>query len=417
MDNIKLALSSLWSNKLRALLTMLGIIIGIGAVIAIMTLSGSLTGSLQDSMAGLGASDITVSLTARDSDDDSGKVKARIFGPSSPDPEDLITDAMVEEFARTFADRIAGIEITESVGSGSVALGTGSYSVNVSGVNLEYADAAGLNIYAGRWLNNTDEADEKNVCVISQALAETLYGSAAEGVGERLQITVQNKPMNLYVVGLFEDTDSDTGEDYISTELYLPLSTAKKYSSSDPGYQSLTVVVADATDSSDFVTVTQDWFASWYTRNADYTVEASNMESITDTVTEMLDTVSLALSAIAAISLLVGGIGVMNIMLVSITERTREIGTRKALGAPAGAIRLQFLTESIVICLIGGGLGIALGTGLGSAASNLLGYAGRANLSAIALAVGFSCGIGILFGYWPANKAAKMNPIDALRYE
>lgn len=131
----------------------------------------------------------------------------------------------------------------------------------------------------------------------------------------------------------------------------------------------------------------------------------------------MISTVQLAIAAIAAISLLVGGIGVMNIMLVSITERTREIGTRKALGAPGWAIRLQFITESVVICLTGGVIGILLGLVLGSWASQLLGYAARPSLTAIAFSVGFSMLIRIFFGYYPASKAAKLDPIDALRYE
>ena len=135
------------------------------------------------------------------------------------------------------------------------------------------------------------------------------------------------------------------------------------------------------------------------------------------TLTEMLDTIKLAVAAIAAISLLVGGIGVMNIMLVSITERTREIGVRKALGAPNSAIRVQFITESVVICLAGGALGIAVGIALGAWGAGMLGYPARPSITAIAIAVGFSMAIGVFFGYYPANKAAKLDPIEALRYE
>lgn len=417
MNNIKMALASLWANKMRALLTMLGIIIGIGAVIAIMTLSNSLTGSLSDSMSGLGANNITVSLTEKTQEDDSGGVEVHLFRPSQPTASDLLTQAMIDEYCTTFSEKIRGIELTESVGSGTLTLNNTDYTVTLTGTNLEYASAADLNVYSGRYLNETDEEKSRGVCVISQALAETLYGSAAEGVGEQLTVEVSGTPLKLYVVGLYEDTDSETGEDYTTTEMYLPMSTAKRYSGGDAGYQSLTVVVNNTADTTDFVTVTESFFASFYTRNADYTVEASNMQSLTDTITSMLDTVSLALSAIAAISLLVGGIGVMNIMLVSITERTREIGTRKALGAPRSAIRLQFITESVIICLIGGALGILLGTLLGSAASNWMGYSGRADVTAIAYAVVFSTAIGVFFGYYPANKAAKMDPIDALRYE
>lgn len=135
------------------------------------------------------------------------------------------------------------------------------------------------------------------------------------------------------------------------------------------------------------------------------------------TMAEMMSTVKLAVAAIASISLLVGGIGVMNIMLVSITERTREIGVRKALGARNSAIRVQFITEAVVICLAGGAVGIALGVGLGAAGASMLGYPARPSVAAMLLTAGFSMVIGVFFGYHPANKAAKLDPIEALRYE
>ena len=141
------------------------------------------------------------------------------------------------------------------------------------------------------------------------------------------------------------------------------------------------------------------------------------MESMVSSMTEMLSTVSVAISVIAGISLLVGGIGVMNIMLVSITERTREIGIRKALGATNGSIRLQFIVESIVICLTGGFIGIVIGLGIAAGVSNMLGYAASPSVEGIIFSVTFSVFIGVFFGYYPANKAAKMNPIEALRYE
>ena len=170
-------------------------------------------------------------------------------------------------------------------------------------------------------------------------------------------------------------------------------------------------------DNAQFLSDTESFFASYYTRNQSWTVGASSMESMMSTVTEMISTVQMAIAAIAAISLLVGGIGVMNIMMVSITERTREIGTRKALGAPGYAIRLQFITESVVICLIGGVIGIVLGVVLGAWGASLLGYAAKPSVLAVAASVGFSMAIGVFFGYYPASKAAKLDPIEALRYE
>lgn len=177
--------------------------------------------------------------------------------------------------------------------------------------------------------------------------------------------------------------------------------------------KSLIIVINTDDDSTQFVENASVFFGKYYSRNEDYGVTLTSMESMMDTVNSIMSTIELAIIAIAAISLLVGGIGVMNIMLVSITERTKEIGIRKALGATNGDIQIQFVVEAIVICLIGGILGIILGT----LASSLLGTPAEDSISTIALATLFSMAIGVFFGYYPANKAAKLNPIDALRYE
>ena len=155
----------------------------------------------------------------------------------------------------------------------------------------------------------------------------------------------------------------------------------------------------------------------YYRDNENYEITCSSMSEILDSVTEMMSTVSLAISLIAGISLLVGGIGVMNIMLVSVTERTKEIGTRKALGATNSSIRLQFIVESITLCVAGGFIGVILGLIIGNIISKVMKYSAAAPLSGIIISVLFSMAIGVFFGYYPANKAAKMNPIDALRYE
>jgi len=161
----------------------------------------------------------------------------------------------------------------------------------------------------------------------------------------------------------------------------------------------------------------EEFFNKYYTNNDEYHVSAMSMESMLDSLNTMMSTISIALSVIAGISLLVGGIGVMNIMLVSVTERTREIGTRKALGATNRNIQVQFVTESMIVCLIGGAIGILLGAVVGLIGSSLIGAASLPTFSSIVLAVGFSLAIGVFFGYYPANKAAKLDPIEALRYE
>jgi putative ABC transport system permease protein len=184
------------------------------------------------------------------------------------------------------------------------------------------------------------------------------------------------------------------------------------------GSQSVTIVTKPGSDSIAFANTIEDYFNDvFYVKNQNYQISAFSMEDMMQTMMDMMATLEIAISAIAAISLLVGGIGVMNIMLVSITERTREIGTRKALGATNGEIRMQFIIEAIIICLTGGLIGIGVGVLIGVAGASLLGFPASPSPFAILLATGFSTVIGLFFGYYPANKAAKMDPIDALRYE
>ena len=170
-------------------------------------------------------------------------------------------------------------------------------------------------------------------------------------------------------------------------------------------------------DAAKFTEDTKKFFNTFYTNNTRYEIGAVSMEAMMSTMTDMLGIISIAVAVIAGISLLVGGIGVMNIMLVSVTERTREIGTRKALGARNSAIRTQFIVEAVIICAIGGIIGILTGIGLGYLGSYLLGSPGFPSIFIILIAVLFSMIIGVFFGYYPANKAAKLDPIEALRYE
>ena len=422
LDNIIMALQSLRANKMRALLTMLGIIIGIGSVIAIETVGNSLSGSITDSMSGFGASNITVSVTEKEDDDanTSQGVRMRLFRPSNPDESDLITDTMLEEFRTAFSDKVKYIKISESTGSATYAADSDSAILTVTGINDEYIPAQEVELLYGRAVNNNTDADKK-LCMVADTFVSDYMGiTSYNAVGKELNVKINSTPYTFYIVGVYkyeEDETLSAMSTQTVTSMYIPLSTAKTISGANKNYSTVTVMATPETDITKFIDIAEEYFASYYTLNDSWTVEASSMETLISSLTEMLDTVSLAISAIAAISLLVGGIGVMNIMLVSVTERTKEIGTRKALGAPKSTILMQFIIEAVVICLIGGGLGIALGTALGAIACSVLGYSARADIESIIAVVGISMAIGIFFGYYPANKASKLDPIEALRYE
>ena len=203
----------------------------------------------------------------------------------------------------------------------------------------------------------------------------------------------------------------------MSQIIYIPLKTAYDIQHTEELFYYFEIIPEVGVDSNALANKVKDFFETQYKTNPDYSVTAYSMESMVSMFTDMLGTVTTAISIVAGIALVVGGIGVMNIMLVSVTERTREIGTRKALGAKNSSIRAQFIVEAMIICLIGGIIGVTLGIIAGSVLSSALGYPAKPNISGIIIALVFSMSIGLFFGYYPANKAAKMNPIDALRYE
>lgn len=425
-ENVKLAFQALLANKMRALLTMLGIIIGIGAVIAIMTVSSSLTNSISDSFQEMGANNITVGLkqTSSKTETRSNGLK---FGAasrnSSVEKEDLITDDMLSELKTRFSDKLDAVAISETVASGTVHDGSNTANISISGINSEYFASDDVTLIAGRRLTSDDNTGKKKVIMISDKVVDQIFdGDSEKALAQKIRVEIDGIYYQYYVVGVYQyesnNSFSSSSDEDITTTAYIPILTGKAQTHADEGYQQFTVVTKSGIDSvSAFATQIENFFTPYYSTNEDYKISTTTMESMTESMSDMIGTVSIAISFIAGISLLVGGIGVMNIMLVSITERTREIGTRKALGAKNSSIRFQFIIESMILCLIGGTLGILAGFLLGAIAVSILGYSAAVPVAAIMVAVGFSMVIGIFFGYYPANKAARMDPIEALRYE
>ncbi|MGN0156065.1 MAG: ABC transporter permease [Lachnospiraceae bacterium] len=424
-ENIRLALFSLKANKMRALLTMLGIIIGIASVIAIMTVGNSMTASVTDEMESMGANNITVGLQQKENETEKTEEglsftgKARMKNPSE---DDYYTKEMLENYCETYADSITAISASQSVGNGQILDGDLYANISALGVSTGYFLANDLELKEGRFFSEKETEDADKVALISDKAVENMFdGDEKKAVGSSIQVNLGDKYHSFTVIGIYEYEEgmadfSSSSEKDLTTDLYMPLRTAQDLSHTT-GYSQFTVVTASGVDAETFANSTEQFFSTYYRNNDEFEASAYSMSSMVESMTSMLSSITMAISVIAGIALLVGGIGVMNIMLVSITERTREIGTRKALGAPNGAIRLQFIIESIVICLIGGIIGIILGIALGSTAANLLGTAAVPSVSSILISLLFSTAIGIFFGYYPANKAAKMDPIEALRYE
>lgn len=427
-ENSKLALTGLFNNKMRSLLTMLGIIIGIGSVIAIMTVSSSLTTSITDTFAEMGANNVTVGLQ-KQSEEEETRSNGMKFGASnrtvSMDEEDRITDAMIESVKKQYPAEVDTISLEESVGSGTAQREEDSANISLMGINKGYFDANELSLLAGRYLTEEDVSGSKSVIMVSDKVIENVFaGDRQSALGQSIQVDINNVFYRFYIVGVYqyeEDATSFSSEASkdLTTAAYIPITRGKEMLHTDEGYERFTIVTnKSVTDVSAFAEDIKAYMnQEFYAANEKYEINTMTMSSITSSMNDMVETVSVAIAFIAGISLLVGGIGVMNIMLVSITERTREIGTRKALGAKNSSIRLQFIIESIILCLIGGILGIVVGLILGAVAASMLGYAAAAPVTAILGAVVFSMVIGIFFGFYPANKAAKLNPIDALRYE
>ena len=414
-ENIRLAWEGLRAGKMRAFLTMLGIIIGIGSVIGILTVGSGLTDSINSEMSTLGANNIIVMLQSK-SNQQSGFMRGY-------EDKDLMTDDMIEALRARYPDAIQYVSLTSTLASGKAKDGKKTANLSLDGVNTDYFDANDVKMLAGSTITESDIDNHKMKAVVSDRLVNNLFdGDVQAALGKKISVYTNFEIYTFTVIGVYKYEQnmmnmSFAAAEDVSTSAYIPITVAQKLSGAAEGYASITIMTTSAVSSANFAAVAEHFLNKYYKNNENYQVAAMSMESILSTVDSMMGTVNIAIAAIAAISLLVGGIGVMNIMLVSVTERTREIGTRKAIGATNGNIRMQFVVESVIICSIGGVIGILFGGVLGYVGSTLIGAPAVPKLSYILLAVGFSMAIGIFFGYYPANKAAKMDPVEALRYE
>ncbi len=402
-ENISMALDGFRTNKMRSLLTMLGIIIGIASVIGILTVGDSMSSTITGEFSGMGATNIMVMVEKREE-----RMSMYAMFPSVP-AESKLTDEMIDTLRGKYPDQIEDIALSESVGAHVFKDGT---MATVSGVTPSQFSANNTEIIKGRNFTDIDIENANNSAVMSQSLLNKLIKNGeTKGIGDSIFLTVNNVSGVYDVIGVYDDRLNE------QDNIYIPIETGKRLAGKSKGYDMITVIANEDVDVASFDKKVSRTLNQFYNDNPEYKVGTMTMLSILDSMTTMMDTLNIALSAIAGISLLVGGIGVMNIMLVTVTERTKEIGTRKALGATGKQIKAQFITEGIIICGIGGIFGMICGAGLGYFGSSLIGIPAFPTVGSVILASGISLAIGVFFSYSPASHAAKLNPIDALRYE
>jgi putative ABC transport system permease protein len=386
-QGFKMALKSIMANKMRSFLTMLGIIIGVSSVITLVGIGQGTSKRITDQMQALGTNLLTVNILGRGS-----------------------TSTLTSEQAFAFAD-IEGVKYSapHSSHNATVKYGTTGVSVNVVGTNADYFHLRGYELAAGRFIAQIDLDFRQKIAVLGASTAEDLFGYA-NPVGEYVRIN----GTRFKVVGLLAEKGSSVMGSYDEIVI-IPLTTAERMFQSR-GIRNI-YIQAESSDKLEAVQEAVEANLSDLFRGQEDAYRVFNQEEMLETVTSVSDTLSLALGGIAGISLLVGGIGIMNIMLVSVTERTREIGIRKAIGAKKRDILIQFLIEAVTISLLGGLLGVGFGMAGGRAVSALIQIDVVHSADMIALALGFSMLIGVVFGIYPANKAAMLKPIDALRFE
>ena len=393
MMTLRMALRSIGANKMRAMLTMLGIIIGVVALVVLVSLVNGATSSVTDAVSSLGSDMLTVTVS-----DDKGL------------PVDMET--LSEWTNEQPAIGLTAPSVTASV---TGKYGSDSDSFTVYGTNAFYDDIAGLKLCMGRFLNSADVTSHTRVCVLNYDAATDLIGYT-DCIGEQISFN----GMKFSVVGVLSDNESITtsmrSSGYIA---YVPYPSLMRLSDSVSEAVTTFVVSAPEGQSIDNTEAALDRLLLERFEQDEDAFSVNSMNILEDAMSSITSILSILLGGIAGISLIVGGIGIMNIMLVTVTERTREIGIRKAIGATRGTILRQFLTEAVVLCMLGCAIGIFLSwtiLRIVAVIASSLSMSFKLNGPVVIVAVVFCVLIGVVFGLYPANKAAKMKPIDALHY-
>lgn len=386
---IKIAFKNITMNKLRAVLTMLGIIIGVAAVIALTSLGMGASNSVSDDIAGLGTTTVSVNLSGNSSE------------------EEIVDYDELMAFAEF--DEVKAVSPTVTTSSTLKNGTTSSSGVTVTGVTTSYEEVQDITLQSGRNVMDIDLDNRNKVVVLGYNVATELFGFT-----NPVDKTVQIDGTTFKVIGvLAENGEELTGS--VDDSVLIPFTTAQRFIG-QTYVTSATVLMTDE-DSVEMgmAKMKQELYNQFDGDETSYSVR--NQSSVSEALDSVSNTMTLLLAGIASISLIVGGIGIMNIMLVSVTERTREIGIRKAIGARKKDIMLQFLIEAIVLSALGGILGAAIGIGSAEILSSTLEMTSQITWWVVGGSVSFSVLIGIIFGIFPANKASNLSPLEALRYQ
>ncbi|HBO35821.1 MAG TPA: peptide ABC transporter permease [Sphaerochaeta sp.] len=391
IENIKLAFNAMRGSKMRTALSLLGIVIGVASVVAILTIGQSASQSITESIAVGGLDMITI----------------------YPSYGQRTTGAFNEEFSDMLIRDVEGLQtvLPQNNSSARVRYGKESMNASVAGVLSDYGSVLNLEYAEGSFFSDMDNINRRQVVVLGSTVAETLFPDQ-QALGQYVSL-FRNQAKSYLVVGVLESKDATFNLSYDNT-VFIPYNTYGQRFLRTSGVGAYVVKVQEGYDTievSDRVTEYLDGIVGTDGYNL------FSPASLAEMANQITGTFSAFLAAIAAISLLVGGIGIMNIMLVSVAERTKEIGIRKALGASPSVIRGQFIVEALTLTILGGLLGVALGSLLSYAVTNLMDWSLHLSYASFILAMGFSMFVGVFFGWYPAMKASRLDPIDALNYE